>query len=772
MRTKPSKMPFHYARFYGRTQERTACWRPRPNLCQLEDRTAPALFTWVGLGGDQSWLNPQNWDLIGVPGINDDAVVAAIPLLTQVTINGPAAARSITSLVPITVSSGGSLKLAGGVTQIANGLRLYGTLNPLDGTILKDVYTTGSKGFTIGTGQTVNFDGCYIDVPLTVSGTLVLRSAGWTQTEISDTFTVMDQGTLQIDGMGSTAFPLRVQGNMMNKGTVRLTITGSGQATGLRVDGTLTNDPAGLIEVPAGPVGVRTLSAVLDNRGTVNVNADLLVQNTIGGSAVNSGTIDVTGGNMTMSGSGLGSFINTGTLTVAAGRTFTLVNGQFANFNSTTGALSGGTFTIAGSLRVADAAIKSNSANLTLDGAGADVANAATGTSLLSALTSNAAGGTLTLRNGKVLTVPGTFTNAGTLWVTDNSKLLTTSGGDFVQTGGATFIRYGSVLDPTGAVSIQAGVLGGNGRVAAPVTSAGRLSPGNSPGLLTIDGEYVGTGTYLVEMAGTMPGSGYDQLTVNGAVTLSGDLQIALIDGFKAKAFDSFTIIENDGTDLVSGTFTGLAEGARLTVAVAGVSDEAFQISYTGGDGNDVTLTRLPVTISDYAVNGGDPQRSTVTSITVTFSGLVTFVGPATDAFWLDGPAGLVGLTVDLSASTSAKTVATLQFTGPGIFGGSLADGDHQLTVFASQILDDLGDGLDGNLDDPNEDDGGTALHRLFGDYDGDRDVDALDFLNFRSTFGLSSGAAGFIGAFDSNADGDVDAGDFLQFRVRFGTSI
>src|SRR5262249_8135284 len=43
------------------------------------------------------------------------------------------------------------------------------------------------------------------------------------------------------------------------------------------------------------------------------------------------------------------------------------------------------------------------------------------------------------------------------------------------------------------------------------------------------------------------------------------------------------------GSDPVSGTFVGLASGATLMV-----NGELFEIFYDGGDGNDVTLTRIP----------------------------------------------------------------------------------------------------------------------------------------------------------------------------------
>jgi hypothetical protein len=50
----------------------------------------------------------------------------------------------------------------------------------------------------------------------------------------------------------------------------------------------------------------------------------------------------------------------------------------------------------------------------------------------------------------------------------------------------------------------------------------------------------------------------------------------------------SFTLINNDGTDAVVGTFKGLPEGATLTSG-----GMTFQISYVGGTGNDVVLTRI-----------------------------------------------------------------------------------------------------------------------------------------------------------------------------------
>ena len=66
----------------------------------------------------------------------------------------------------------------------------------------------------------------------------------------------------------------------------------------------------------------------------------------------------------------------------------------------------------------------------------------------------------------------------------------------------------------------------------------------------------------------------------------------------------------------------------------------------------------------------------------------------------------------------------------------------------------------------------GFPLHRLFGDSNGDRDVDNGDLLQFRNAFGKLSTQDGYVPHFDFDQDGDTDNGDLLQFRVRFGQQV
>jgi len=80
------------------------------------------------------------------------------------------------------------------------------------------------------------------------------------------------------------------------------------------------------------------------------------------------------------------------------------------------------------------------------------------------------------------------------------------------------------------------------------------------------------------------------KLQVAGSVILGGSqLAVDLYTTFKPTNSASFVIIDNDGNDAINGTFAGLPEGA--TIPAEGV---LFRISYAGGTGNDVVLTRVP----------------------------------------------------------------------------------------------------------------------------------------------------------------------------------
>ncbi len=212
-----------------------------------------------------------------------------------------------------------------------------------------------------------------------------------------------------------------------------------------------------------------------------------------------------------------------------------------------------------------------------------------------------------------------------------------------------------------------------------------------------------------------------------------------------------------------------------------------------------------PITIASVQVNGGAAQRSEVTSITVTFSGAVSFAGGnAAAAFQLQhvqDTTNVANLAAAVSTNGSGQTVVTLTFTATGnsaneidpesvMNGGaaSLADGRYQMTVSSSAVSDAaLGWALDGeavgtpgdNYVSPTDTQGGgpgqVQLYRIFGDTDGSGIVDQLDLATFRGAFNSSSTgptSGSYLAYLDADNSGVIDQLDLAQFRGRFNASV
>ncbi|HQU86919.1 MAG TPA: hypothetical protein PKY59_27545, partial [Pyrinomonadaceae bacterium] len=145
---------------------------------------------------------------------------------------------------------------------------------------------------------------------------------------------------------------------------------------------------------------------------------------------------------------------------------------------------------------------------------------------------------------------------------------------------------------PNSAVTVNAGTIGGTqfgfsgfggtGTVGAVNVVQGVLSAGTltSPtGILTTGNlNFTANGNLAIKIGGTTAGTnGHDQINVTGTVTLN-NARLAPIpwNNFQSAIGDSFTIIKNDGTDQISGTFFNAPEGAVF----GGALNTAFRISY------------------------------------------------------------------------------------------------------------------------------------------------------------------------------------------------
>lgn len=225
-------------------------------------------------------------------------------------------------------------------------------------------------------------------------------------------------------------------------------------------------------------------------------------------------------------------------------------------------------------------------ANMTVSGDNADLK-----------ITGALSGATYTIGpiDGNDLTVvidSATNTTATTKGTYKSALKTTTVETDLSTTDGTLPYNNKLIIKSTGKygnVTLSGGVLNGTGTVKNITMSSGTVAPGLSPGCLSSGNLTYTGGTLEIEINGTTECDEYDQVDVTGTVNL-GDkvttLTVTKLSGYTAAVDDEFVIINNDGTDTVTGTFKGLAEGT--TVTFDGV---VYTVSYKGGDGNDVVLT-------------------------------------------------------------------------------------------------------------------------------------------------------------------------------------
>jgi hypothetical protein len=182
--------------------------------------------------------------------------------------------------------------------------------------------------------------------------------------------------------------------------------------------------------------------------------------------------------------------------------------------------------------------------------------------------------------------------------------------------------------------------------------------------------------------------------------------------------------------------------------------------------GPALVAVAAPPTVESVVINDGAAQRSMVNSFTVTFDRLMT-VEP--DAFEIRqvGGHGHIWLDVELN-DIGGKTVARVSFAGGGVIGGSLADGEYTLTIRGDKICDALGDRLDGDGDGAAGGNHIDEFFRLYGDTNGDGDVDRADAQVFASALGKRSTSNGYLWYLDYHGNERIGVEDLAMFLVRF----
>ncbi len=205
----------------------------------------------------------------------------------------------------------------------------------------------------------------------------------------------------------------------------------------------------------------------------------------------------------------------------------------------------------------------------------------------------------ITITNG--VTVSATNPGSVLLYGTGGAAAGTSNHGVFliggnISTGNGNIIVQGKKGTGTGAVGIlQTGAAtvsstGGN----ITINDMGAWYPHNTGTDISTSSSRTlfldANATLNIDIDGTTANTSYQQLKVNGRVHLNGTSLAFAGSTFTPVGGESFLILDNDGTESITGIFNGLPEGSILPDFLGGDLD-AF-ITYSGGsNNNDVVIT-------------------------------------------------------------------------------------------------------------------------------------------------------------------------------------
>ncbi|HEU4462241.1 MAG TPA: hypothetical protein VFR75_06595 [Solirubrobacterales bacterium] len=438
-------------------------------------------------------------------------------------------------------------------------------------------------------------DGVTKDVTIPCGGTLDYSGDGASEIRATGGFNLigeMQAGqslTISAEGSNTNA---TLQSDFTNKGSITLTCPaspsacsgGSGGGAGFNVNGkqfvnagvfTIASDSGTGAGLDSGSGGTVT------NTGTMNFDQSGFLR----GVTVNKGAIDIANGKTVTSPSescanpGPRVINDTGGSINAAGTGFLSVINYEQGAGSTSGTLPVqipcGTLKYTGkgaSTVLANASMTGDIAagqTLRITGGVSSGAFTNAGTIIFDQSGSNPTLSTGTLQNTGKIELTGASANAATI-----------SGGQLQQTGAGAeiVVPAGTKLNPGAPLQLQAGTLRGAGTIVGAVENTGGVvKPGQSPGTLTLSGNYVqGLGGKLeIEIAAAEAGQ-FDTLAVGGVATIAGTLSLVPTGGYQGSAAigDSVAFLPYGGS--FSGGFTATTVDPSLDCPkLLNVSDDA-----------------------------------------------------------------------------------------------------------------------------------------------------------------------------------------------------
>ena len=525
-------------------------------------------ITWDGVPAD--WFTaPSHWSNGATPLATDDAqnlTTAAMTLGQSTTVN------SFLSNGAFTFNGG---TFTGNKANAASTLQVNNIFTLSGGQISNFTINQGTGGSVV-----VTTNGGNALSNTTVNASLDLASTGNGYLQLLNTNTI--NGAISLGAGGGNGLHLfNVASNLVLGSTGTLTgfgsvvqdnsgatITNNGlinanSASGLTLGVTnFTNSAGATTEATAGP----TTSGILNLSNTTTTNDGLLAAT--GGGVLNlsaattlqsnaDGHINSVGGTVNVMGATL-----LGTINGVGASTLVFTTDARNNFNGTTANINLDLASTGnGYLQLLNANTINGAISLGAGGGnGLHLFNVASNLTLngtltgYGALVQDNAGATVTSNGlinansgGNTLNINTTnFNNTGTTQVTNGATLnvtstnATNSGVVNVQGGGtanfsgltqtAGLTQVDGVLNLVNApLALKGGVLDGSGTINGNVVNTnGIVSPGDSPGTLTINGNYTqgSTGTLNIEFTNSL----HDLLNVSGIATTGGILDVNYID--------------------------------------------------------------------------------------------------------------------------------------------------------------------------------------------------------------------------------------------------